>query len=119
MSELQHFKQCVLDGVTLGHDDSVLTESSWSGFALVEKEGGSLLFSASLKIPVPGDPKSIKPIYQKQPISGFVFHSIEGIQALFNQDIIYRTQLIYKKSTRADVQKQIDLLTKQLATLTL
>jgi len=96
---LTRFKKAVLNGIVKGASGKPLTEESWSGFAEVTREGGTIFYSASLKEPIIGDPKDVKAAFQKQPLSGFTLQSVEAIMALFQDQLISRTQLIFKRVT--------------------
>jgi len=93
-SNLEFFKARIVDSLKMGPSGTPLTADSWSGFALVIKEGGSEYYSASLKVERTYVPSSIKPIFQRQSVNGFKMHSCEMITALF-QGTIYRIQLLY------------------------
>nr|QJI53782.1 MAG: hypothetical protein [Hepeviridae sp.]QJI53790.1 MAG: hypothetical protein [Hepeviridae sp.] len=96
-SDLAQFRSVVLSSITKDQNGAPLTESDWSGFAQITREGGSIVFSASLKTSVNGDPSRVKPAFQKQPLSGFTLQSLEALQALSGDQLIERLQLIYKK----------------------
>lgn len=97
-SNLELFKARIVDSLKTGPSGTPLTADSWSGFALVTKEGGSEYYSASLKVERTYVPSSIKPIFQRQSVNGFKMHSCEMITALF-QGTIYRIQILYTLAT--------------------
>lgn len=98
MADLDVFQNHITLGVTKGHDGSTLSSDSWSGFACIVNEGGKITYSASLKLPIVGDPAQFKPVYQRQLVTGFYFRSIRSVIAKFNNQEILRTQLEYVTS---------------------
>lgn len=116
MSTLAAFETNIVLGVVKDHAGHPVSREDWSGFASVRKEGGSVLYSASLKRRVPSctDPKDIKPYYQRQVVTGFALQYVESITAIHMSQTIERVQLVYKFMSSDEIKNQIDRLTTML-----
>lgn len=111
-SGLQVFAKTIIDSIKKDHNGENVTDYDWSGFAEVTREGGKILYSASLKREGTLDPVYIKPAYQKQPTTGFKLLSVETILARFGdaETYINRIQLLYQKLNESEIKREIDRL---------
>lgn len=100
------FSKNVISGVQRDHHDDSIASLDWSGFAQVTREGGGIVYSASLKREPTADPSGMKAAFQKQPVTGFSLLSVEGIAALFGDTQIERIQLVYRKLDVVGLLKQ-------------
>ena len=97
---LDEFQLAIIKGIKMDHEGNILAPSDWSGFASVgqerHEESAYLEYSASLKqtLPIPFEHQPFA-IYANQIVKGFVLKGVRSVTAVFNNDTLLRTQLLY------------------------